>query len=264
MNPNFITINYAKGSAGKFLISLLMSSDSAAHYDPNVKTKDDKIEYIKRSFVSDVSNWLLNEPSDKLAWNINFVSNSYPRGNDLTLDNFLQLCKVHCTEWFHKSVKDNKKIIIPWHKDYFPIYLGKDTISIYLDQESIKWFARAVWSKHYAISNNKIHIKENDPSYYRSIGSKIHYCFDNPIFVDQSFYSFVKHNIYLSQETKLFSDKKKLKNIGSKYVVALSDILILSNLEKKLDEIYNELKIIPVDKDIVKVAFNHWRSLHDF
>lgn len=264
MRPNFLTINYARGSAGKFLMSLLMASDSAAHYDKDVVTKQDKINYIKRSFVSDMSNWLLNEPSDKLAWNINFVSNTYPRGNDLSIEEFDNLCKLHCTEHFNKSVAEGKRIIIPWHKEVLPLFLGKDLLSIALNKSSMKWFAKAVWAKHYGIVDGKIHLKENDPNYYQATNARFHDRYKNPVYLDQTFYSFVKQNIYCSNETKFFSNKKCLEDMKSKYILDLSDLISLEKLKECLPHIYSTFNILPVDDEIVEVGFNHWRSLHEF
>ena len=244
-------------------MSLLMCSDSAAHYDPLVKSNEDKIDYIRKSFTSDFSSWLLNEPADKLAWNIDFVSNFYERGNSLTVAEFDDLASKHCTPWFHESVLAGKKIVIPWHKNVLPAFLGKDVLSISLDKPSMKWFARSVWAKHHGMERGKIHIKENDPLFYRADPTN-HARFRNPIYVEQSRFSFIKNNIYGSNEALFFSDHEKLSAIGSKLIIELGDLLEIERLRIKLEEIYAAFNIVPIDRYIVDQGFLHWRSLHEY
>lgn len=261
--PDFLTVNFAEGSAGKFLISLLMSSDSAAHYDPTVITNQDKINYIKKTFVPDLSQWLLHEPSDKLAWNINFVSNIYPRGNELSVEEFDRLSRVHCTKHFHNSVALGKKIIIPWHKKVFPLYLGNDSVSINIDKPSMRWFVKAAWSKHYAIVDDRIHLKKHDPKFYQSDSSR-HLIYNNPVYLDKSLFSFLKNDIYKSEQTLFFSDRNQLRTMGSKFIIELGDLLELERLESKLKEICETFDLVPVDRSIVVAGFSHWRSLHEY
>jgi hypothetical protein len=263
MRPDFLVVNYPRGAAGKFLISLLIASDNAAHYDPSVIDTQSKIDYIRESFTYDFSSWLLKEPADKLAWNISFVSNFYPRGNNLSVTEFDELASEHCTTWYHESVKQRRKIVIPWHKDFLPAFLGRDVLSISLDKQSLGWFTRSVWAKHYGIVDGMIHVKGNDPSFYRADRTN-HTAFNNPIYLDQSRFSFIKDNIYRSNETKFFSGKENLLSIGSKMVIELGDLLDINRLESKLDELYNMFGLMPIDQRVVREGFAHWRSLHEY
>lgn len=264
IDPKFLLIRFSPGSAGRFLAALLMGSNDVAHFDPSVKTIDDKIEYIKKSFTPNLGNWLHTEPSDKIAWNITFVSNRYPRGDNLSKNEFKNLAKQNCTEWFYQNVALEKEIIIPWNKIQIPqFYIGK-SITIILDKPSRRWFNRAHWFKHFGIYDGKIHLKENDPSLFRKPLNEIVSKYNNPIYVDQSFFSFVKNNILKSKEILPFYDYENLKNVPNDIPINLSTLLDKKLCIDAINELSNNLKIEKIDQYYLEFSHEHWRKLHPF
>lgn len=263
IDPKFLLIRFSPGSAGRFLAALLMGSNDVAHFDPNVKTIDDKIEYIKKSFTPNLGNWLYTEPSDKIAWNITFVSNKYNRGHNLSKDEFKTLAKQNCTPWFHKNVSLGKQIIVPWNKIDIPTFYAGRSITIILDKSSRKWFNRAHWIKHFGLKDGKIHLKENDPKTHRKPLDKIVESFNNPIYIDQTFFSFVKNNILKSQDILPFYDYNNLKR-SDDFPINLSVLLEKESCLKAVNQLCIDLQIEKIDQNYLEFSHDHWRKLHPF
>jgi hypothetical protein len=264
MISNFIIIRFAPGAAGRFLSTMLMGSDDVAHYDPNCKTIEEKLNYLKNSFTQDLDRWILIEPSDKLAWGITFVSNKYPRGDDLSITQFESLSKIHCTPWYFENIALGKKIIIPWNKSNIPSFYKGTSISIIIDKPSRRWFHRAHWIKHYGIVNGKIHLKENDPSLHREPLNKIVSQFNNPIFSNEKFIRFVRENVIDSKISKLFCDIKNLEYSENDVSINLSSLLNESQCINVINNLCTQLKLKSIDQTYLKEGFNHWRNLHSF
>jgi hypothetical protein len=264
MIPNFVIVRFAPGAAGRFLITMLMGSDDVAHYDSNCKTIKEKLNYLKTSFTKDLDRWLLTEPSDKLAWGITFVSNKYPRGNNLSISEFEALSKEHCTPWYFENVALGKKIIIPWNKSAIPVFYKGASISIIIDKPSKRWFHRAHWIKHYGLINGKIHLKENDPAVHRAPLDKIVRQFNNPIYSNEKFISFVKKNVVGTDINKLFYDINNLEHANNDISINLSSLLNESQCLNVINNLCIQLRLKLIDQTYLKEGFNHWRNLHSF
>lgn len=264
MAPQFLIVRFAPGAAGRFLSTMLMGSDDVAHYDENVKTLEQKLEYLKNSFNPDLTQWLLNEPSDRIAWGITFVSNKFPRGDNLSIQEFEQLSKKNCTSWYFKNVRLGKKIIIPWNKSNIPPFYRGSCITIILDKPSRRWFHRSHWIKHYGIVNEKIHLKENDPAVLRPPLNKIAEQFNNPIYSTEKFIPFVKKNVISSAITKSFHDKNNLDYIENDIIINLSSLLEEKQCIATVNNICNQLNLKQIDQNYLKSGFSHWRNLHDY
>lgn len=265
--PKFIVVKYPPAAAGKFLISLLMSSVDVAHYDPmieNNKTSENCIDYIKNSFTSNLKDWLHNEPKDKVAWNTSFFSNKYDRGNSLTLENFIEQAKETCTDHFHNSVKNNKLIPLVWHKTVTaPFFAESKILTILVDKESEKWHHRALWNKLYGVKNNRIHLKINDPDYNPTMKSFFNK-FNNPIYSEESFYTFVKNNIVKNEFVDPFKNKNNIPDDVNQKIILLSHLLGENTFKKTIYEIFNFLGITPPDKKLIDFAYSHYAMCHNF
>jgi hypothetical protein len=268
-NPKFLIVRYANGSAGKFLTSLLMSSTSVSHFDSNVennKTDDACLNYIQTHFVKNLNNWLVHEPKHTDAWNLHHVSSNYPRGDNLTNDQFLSIAKTDATSYFWKSVSDNKVIPFIWHKSSVPdFFKNAKFITIILDQKSIKWYHRARWYKQYSLVNGKIHLNEHDPNFNSSKLNKYYEQFKNVVDVDSSVYSFIKHNIIRDNKKKLFqtTDTFAQQSIDQEFI-NLSDILDVNRCITRLNQICNNYKLDLISPDLIRQGHTHWSNCHTF
>lgn len=263
-NPHFLLIRFAPGSAGRFLATMLMGSDSIAHFDPKVLTLADKIDYIKCSFTKDLASWLKTEPNDKEAWNINFVSNKYPRGQDLTVEQFTELSQQHCTSHYHRSVAEGKIIIIPWNKLNIPSFYEGDLVSIFLDQKSRRWFHRSLWYKHYGKKDGYIHLKENDPACHRQHQIGLVSKFNNPVIFKDDCRNFARTMIMDSQFVRQFSDMQSLMMVKNHNVIELSNLLEETRFLAVIKTLVRDLGLKDIDEWYLKEGFAHWKSCHGY
>jgi hypothetical protein len=266
-NSKFLMVHYAPGSAGKFLASLLMSSPSLSHFDPHVeKNKTDRacVKYIETRFSSDINQWVRYEPNHVEAWNLHFISPKFPRGDNLTIQQFNELAEEHATDHFFQSVNQGKIIPSVWHKTNTPEYLLDSLfVTIIIDPGSMKWYHRALWHKLYGIKNQKIHLKANDPDLNPAM-TQYFKKFNNPVYSEEKFFTFVKQNI-LKNEFKLkFLNSDNFKLSCSQSFVALSDLLRVDSCIESITRITKELDIAPVPVDIITNGHRHWVSCHNF
>ena len=240
--PKFLMVNYAPGSAGKFLTSLLMSSPSLAHFDPNVennKTPDACVDYIQQHFLNNLSTWIAFEPNHGSAWNLHFVSGKYPRGDNLTTDQFISQATVSATDHFCHSVNQDKVIPSIWHKVNVPEFLSNSMfVTIIIDPLAIKWYHRAVWYKLYDLREGRIYIKNNDPKLNPAMA---HYCqkFNNPLYSDDGFFTFVKREIINDTFKKTFLSENNFVPHANREFILLSDLLNYQRCQLTITRICN-------------------------
>jgi hypothetical protein len=269
IDPKFLIVRYANGAAGKFLTTLLMSSESVAHFDPEVeqnKTAEACLTYAQGHFVPNTKEWLKYEPKHNEAWNLHHISSNYLRGEELSNTEFLQVTKQNATEYFWKCVDQQKLISVAWHKLSVPeFFKSAKFITIILDDASIKWYHRARWYKEYGIKDGLIHIKQHDPSYNNS-NLKVYYDrYHNPYQVDQHPYSFIKENIINSETKKLFKNQQLFADQPvSQEFINLSSILDLDQCIESVNRICKNFGLGPIHTDIIVNNHRHWISCHNF
>lgn len=266
-NPEFLMVQYAPGSAGKFLASLLMCSPSLAHFNPKVETdKTDErcIDYIRSRFSPDISKWISKEPNHADAWNLHFISSKYPRGDDLTIEQIVKHSETDATEHFCNSVNQNKLIPSIWHKPNIPAFLkNSKLVTIIIDPLSLKWYHRAVWHKLYGWKDGRIYLKMNDPSTNPTM-SAYYQKFDNPLTTGENFFSFVKREILNSPFKTPFLSRENFNPRSMQSFVNLSDLLNFDSCINAVGNICNKLDIAPIPTSIITQGHQHWSSCHTF
>jgi len=260
---------YPQGAAGKFLSSLLMSSDDIAHFDPVIeqdKTNAKCLNYIKNHFTPDLRHWIKNEPNHNDAWNLHFISSKYPRGNNLSKERFSFLCSQYATNHFKKSTGKNKIILFPWHKITVPCFFyNASIVTITVDKNSEDWFDNAYWKKHFAVEDNKVKCLVHDPT----LNPKMKRYFDmynNKMYSSESIQKFYKKNITNNPDKKIFNknsiDMKKLQLAHNCMIIELADILDVDRLVCIIQELSKRFGFTPVDCDFIKQAHRLWISCH--
>jgi hypothetical protein len=266
-SPKFLVVQYAPGSAGKFLIAVLMASPSIAHFLPEVESEKNNnkcLDFIKQSFIGDFEKWISTEPQHAMAWNLHFTSAKYPRGDDLSFDQFVELAETESTDHFVDSVNAGKQIIIARHKtvptDFFS---DSDFVTIKLDLQSLKWYHRAYWSKLFGIKNNMIHIKENDPELINQPMKKYLFKNNNSVYVEQSVFSFIRNNIIKSQYKEKFL-APGINPSKNHIIVNLTEILVESRFVASVNAITEQFSLGTIDEKFIRSAHRHWISLHPY
>lgn len=266
-DPKFVVVQHAQGAAGKFLCTLLMCSPKVAHFDSKVesqKTPEFCLKYNQTHFIKDISSWLIHEPKPHDAWNLHFISPLYPRGENLTVDEFMSLAHQYATPYFWKSVDQQKMICLNWHKPFLPEFFSQArSIAVIIDPASEKWFHRALWYKHYGITNGKIHQKSHDPEFNSGSVKKYYQQFKNPIYVDEHKIGFVRKHIINGEQKLVFSNPNNF-DLANQLKVNLSEILDPNKIIQVITKIYEFLDLGAVNSGLVTAMHKQWRSCHDF
>lgn len=265
--PKFLVVQFAPGGAGQFLISLLMGSDSVAHFDPVVnqdKTIDNCSLYIEQHFTKNIGDWIKHEPSNIKAWNLHFISNKYSRGHDMSYDQFIAAAQQDATLHFWEQVNNEKMILTPWHKTYVPaFYSNAKIITILIDDKAKKWFHRALWLKLYGVKDGKIHLKLHDPVFNPPVQNYIKK-FNNPMYSDERFFSFVKREILKNQFKKEYQDSGNFETNSNRVFINLSELLNIESCINVMSRVCQELDIAITPDEIVRRGHEHWSSCHNF
>jgi hypothetical protein len=265
--PKFLLVQYAPGSAGKFLMSLLLGSNNVAHFDPVVdqdKTIDRCISYILQHFKQPIGDWCKYEPHHNSSWNLHFVSTKHSRGDDLSYRQFMAHAQQEASEYFWEQVANEKIITVAWHKTYIPeYYADSKIITILIDKKAEKWFHRALWLKLYGCKDGKIHLKMNDAEFNPHM-QQYFKKFNNPMYSDEPFFSFVKREILKNQFKKEYTDKNNFDNNIFRSFVNLSDLLTVESCVATVNRICRELDFVSVPEEIVRSGHAHWVSCHNF
>jgi len=265
--PKFLLVQYAPGAAGKFLASLLMSSKSLSHFDPMVeknKTKDACVRYIETHFSWDLENWVRNEPKHADAWNLHFISSKFARGDELSLKQFYSMSEIHATDHFVQSVNQNKIIPNIWHKTNTPEYFKNSLfVTVIIDENSLKWYHRALWYKLHGWKNQKIYLKMHDAT-ANPIMSDYVKKFNNAAYSDEKFLPFIKNHIIRNEFKQRFLSTEQFLKTPSRCFVTLSEILDLESCVECIDRIVKELDLTPVPRDVIRRGHTHWSSCNVF
>lgn len=263
--PKFLLTQFNEGAAGKFLMSLLMGSDSVAHFDQNVeknKTILSLTDYVQKSFQS-FDHWLVNEPNPTSVWNIYWISNKMERGATQSPKDFKKQLATEASEYFWQCVQNNKRILIVSNKTILPAaYQHVKPLVIINERKSLKFIRKSLWYKHYGIQDNKIYLKINDPEMIPEPTRSIMKRFNNPIHLNESVLSFYRRVLWKNPNTRFFSDQDNFNK--NSIFINLSEILDINKLVPAIDRICKNLGISQVDHTYIQQAHAHWINLHTF
>lgn len=270
--PKFLIIRFAPGAAGNLLASILQCSPEIAHWNvvqQSQKPNNNWIDYFQQIFPAELGRWLYHEPIGQLNWGTRKIfSAKYPRGNNLSIDNFLKQEQIHCNDYYHQQKNSNQYLPIFWHKQHMPEYFSNSkSITIQLDKESVRWFDRAVYHKHYSVKKTdaplvKVKLLENRteivlPEFKDSVDFEKTY---------NSFRQFVEKHIHSNPFKKQFLEE----NLVSSWSIPNKTINLSTILESNkfvicyydLCEFLNITPVLPPHE--VYQLQDYWRRLHDF
>jgi hypothetical protein len=259
----FLLTQFAEGSGGSFLMCVLAASNSVWHWDEktqNNKTEDKSLSYIKSKFQKDYTLWIARDPKPQNDYNLHFLSTKYPRGDDLTLEEFKSLCKLNGSDHFINGINSNLYQILPWHKITIPGFFNNPLVcTIIIDKSSLRWYHRSLWNKKFGIKDNLIHIKADDPS-YNPERERYFQIFNNPYLVNKPFFNFVKENIILNKQKLLFLNPTISSNNSS---IFLSELIDEKKFVQKVQKICRELNLELLSKNYLIECHKYWKQCHE-
>ena len=270
--PRFLVVRFPPGAGGNFLVSLLQCSHGVGHWNADLernKPDADWEQWFEQSFSKNLGTWLWSEP---IALNQldtrNVFSAWYDRGNELTVKQFLELEKEHCSAFYHELKNQNKLIPIFWHKDVFPSFFQNACfVNIMLDADSIGWYDRSWYYKHHSVEH-----KDGQYNVYRNRHRKDiqpknanYKNFDRVTY--DTFFEFARQEIYNNPWRGRYLNPSFLDQSTGKrpqYTLHLSDLLEFDKLFDQYTKLCKWLGIAMMDQELIKKLFCIWRKRHEY
>ena len=174
VDPKFIVTRYTQGSAGRFLSTVLQTSDKIEHWSAIVQKhkeldkiqgpyKEITLQYVNRAFPKDHSMHVMSEPGDPYC--IDLYSTSFPRGNDITLTTYLdyayKISDIRLINCIEKNLMPNLNI----HKPQLPLFCNNASVVTILTTSHVEktWLHKSLWTKHFTERDGKIFHNTNNP-----------------------------------------------------------------------------------------------------
>ena len=270
--PRFLVVRFAPGSGANFLVSILQCSHGVGHWFEEYENNKNSVlwqNYFESVFPKDLSTWLVKEPISLMTLGTREIfSAKYPRGNDLSLEEFQNLEQKFCSQHYFDLVKNNLFVPIYWHKKHLPRYFANATfVDIMLDQPSLKWFDRSVYYKNFTIKQPNadksitVYRNEHRPSIQPSV-----FTGDNEyIKTYKSVRAMITEEILDNPWRAQYLDKNNLDDHGlPRFKLILSDLLTFDAFDNMYQRLCKFLHIKPIKQELLKELHTIWRLRHDY
>jgi hypothetical protein len=259
-------VRYAPGACGNFLIALLQSSNQVSHWHLTVenakKTSDFKKQYIKwfeSCFTHDLDNHLKHEPHH--PYKLDFISAKHPRGDDLSVDEFINELKIRNDQSFLESIQNNCYTVLRLNKIKVPLYgYGSTIINIILDEQSLPIFYKLRQKKLFGKEENLWIKKEEHPEYLKHKYYKIQ--FNNPYkfdIDDSTFYNqVVVDKPYTEQFESVDTITNDVSNLECKQIFVNLNDLLSSQVFDIVEDVFRQLNLGIPDKELIEQCYQRY------
>lgn len=277
-NPKFILTRFTHGSAGKFLSTVLQTSDLVDHWSSVIQDNKSNqtmleqltLQYVSRSFPKDHSMHLRSEPM--VPYNTDLYSTSFPRGNNVDLAQYLN--HVHRTQDFRllMAINDNLAINLVFNKAQVPDFCyGSDVVTITVTSaREQEWLHKTLWSKHFLENGDTIRYLPSDPQHcnYHSLVPVL--SFNNPYLFakhkkDKLYEKYVINNhtntwYFDPDQFEVFDIEHKLNN----HFVRLDEILSVDKFLGAVDQIFDKFQLGTPNLLLIQQMHQIWvsRQIH--
>jgi hypothetical protein len=271
--PKFIITRFTHGSAGKFLSTVLQTSNNIDHWSVVVQAQKNTelhnsvtLEYVNRSFPKDHSQYLQAEPM--VPYNTDLYSVGYPRGNDVTLDQYIDYAKKKNDSRLFNCVEQNFLVNLMYHRPTLPLFCQNSqavTITVTTDKEK-QWLFKTLWSKHFLETDTEIYYLPSAPGYcnFHSLPTVLK--FDNqyrfPISQKNQLYQECVVNNYTNSyyfDPEKFTQFDEANNINNIFI-KLADILDAERFNSAILTTFAQLGLENFNSDLVSQMHKIWLS----
>ena len=271
--PKFIITRFTHGSAGKFLSTVLQTSDKIDHWSVVVQSQKNTeliapvtLEYVNRSFPKDHSRYLQAEPM--VPYNTDLYSVGYPRGDNITLDQYVDYALEKNDIRLFTSIDNNRLANLVFHRPTLPKFCVASkavTITVTTDKEK-QWLFNTLWSKHFLEIKNKIYYIPSDPQYcnFQSLPTVLRfnnqYCF--PLEQkDELYQKYVigDHTNSYYFEPEKFTEFDSTNGIDNVFI-KLSDILNADQFLLAISKIFLQLGLETPNSILISQMHKIWLS----
>ncbi len=166
---NIIVTRFPHGAAGKFLSTVLQTSEYVDHWSAVVKhqksinkyVKETTLAYCHRSFPIDHSHHMLNEPMAPYCTDL--YSSTFDRGHNVTADQYWNQNDIRLQECQTQNLHAN----IIFNKPKLPVFCNNAkvlTVLLTTKQEQ-NWVYSTLWSKHFIQTGTETIYRPNSPEH---------------------------------------------------------------------------------------------------
>lgn len=266
--PKFLVFRFPPGGGANFLTSILQCSPEVGHWVPLLeedKANADWLSYFKKSFQPDLTTWLDHEPINNQQFGTREIFSAwYPRGNDLTISEFLEQEQKQCSDFYFKLKENNVFIPVYWHKELVPSYFQNATfINIMLDQPSLDWFDESLQRKHYQVvakhSDNSVTVRN-----HRHRPNFIPTSFNGENEFEKTYNTF---DTFINLEIKKNKWREHYQNpnyVTTGYTLHLGDLLDYQLFKGQYTKLCAYLSLTPIIDSLLEQLHAHWRGCHDY
>jgi hypothetical protein len=269
----FLVTRYTHGSVGKFLSTVLQTSQKIDHWSAILQNAKDSeifeqltLEYVNRSFPSDHLLHLRMEPM--VPYQTDLYSVIYMSGNDITLQQYLDHAKnkndTRLLDCFDKKIKAN----LIFNKPQTPLFCdNSEVITVVITSPKEKqWLFDTLWSKHFLESNGKIYYLPNHPSYcnFASLPAVLRY--NNPYCFPSEekqnlFEQYVVNNstnswYFDTKHFEAYDRQHRLNNI----FIDLEQILIADKFLSTISNVFQYFNLGEPNLVLIKKMHEIWSS----
>jgi hypothetical protein len=266
-NIPILFVRYAPGAAGNFLIALLQTSTCVACWNTVVESSKSTTKFTEtfknwfaQSFQENLDNHLKFEPHH--PYQLDFFSSKHPRGNEITVDKFIEHLEQHNDQLFLDNIKKNKLTVMRLNKSEVPNFgQGNHIINIVVDQPAKKWLYRTRFIKLFGREQEGWISKENHPEFLKAKFKKN--IFQNPYKFQVSKFTFLKDFVVGEAAIRPFFSYKKLleppSNLSCQHTrVDLSELIDRDKLLIKIQELFQTLELGVPDMELLSWCFDHY------
>lgn len=271
MTKKFLVVRFAPGSAGKFCSTLLQLSPDVnvweSEFDQARQDPQQALDYFKKKFTRNFRDWQKNEP--EIPYHTQFVSNRFPRGDDITHEQALN--KLVNDRLFNDHYKNQQRIVLISNKSRVPDWLRDhaEFVNVYIDTIAVKkWVQRARYCKLFLETKPGTFIlKQEHPDYCSAHRATLARQFQNTHTVHTTKFSFLKHYVLNDPITKMFTNYQQIvqdiSNINvPQHALSLSNLLDPRYCYAELSLLCEQIGIQCPDQNLVESILNYYLSIH--
>jgi hypothetical protein len=261
-------VRYTAGSAGRFLVMLLQTSDRLSCWNQQVdsarSTPDFNSIYmawIRDSYRSDLSRHLYHEPKPDCPLH-EFFSASHQRGNDIDLVGFVQHLKELGFDYTLEAIQHQRPTTVLVHKSQLPRFgVGNSVINVVVDPASRRWLHRVKFVKGFKFKQGSWITQHEDPDVKLARFGKI--TFANDYRLPGSQFSVIRNYVINDPNLSMFTDANAItadpsNQFYQQQFIELSDLLDYRRLVPALERLFDVLDLGAPKIALIKDIWDHY------
>jgi hypothetical protein len=263
---NLIITRFPHGAAGKFLSTVLQTSNRVDHWSPVVQhqkkikqyVKEITLAYCHRVFPIDHNLHMEKEPM--VPYCTDLYSSTFDRGQDVTVKQYWQQNDIR----LHECKIQNLYANVIFNKPNLPVFCnGAKVLTVLLTtKQEQDWVHQALWSKHFIKQDDKIIYSPSSPlhCHLSAVPKLLHYqpkyCFEASE-RDELYNRYILNNSTILEYTQPHS--RFNDNVDNMFL-NISDLFLVDRFIAKVEKVFSKFDLGKLDSDLVVEMHKVWWS----